>query len=648
MQFFKPDAFLLFWMLPAVGAAFFLSRRLWERRLSQFGQLQTVRTKLLPFYRSTFKIRFVCILLVFLFAILALARPQWGEEKKKVERRGVNIIFLVDTSLSMLAEDIKPNRFDKSKLEIKSFIRRLKGDRVGMVAFSGSGFLQTPLTLDYSAFFLFLDGVKVGYIPDPGTSLDRALRLAVDSFPKKELKYKSLILFTDGEDHEGGIEQALEAAKKAGVRIYTVGVGTAGGEPIPLRDEQGKKSGFKKDATGQVVITTLNQVLLEKIAGETGGIYVPSTPSEQEVDIVLKHLAGLGQKQFTERLITEKEDHFQFFLFWALFFLVLEMLIRRGKKAMAPALFPLFFLIFSGFLESPRDLNEKGNKLYEEKKYQSALESYRKAGVKTPENPTINYNLASTLYKVNEYQEASQSLEKSLAQAKDPALRSRAYYNYGNVHYRLGNFEKAIEAYEKALEINPKDVDAKYNLEFLQKKKSSFEKKDQERQKDQEKQQQQQQKEDQQQSQQQQQQQNQQQQNQEEQGQDQQQPQENQGQDQQEEQKEKEEQESKGQKEEEEQKQGDQQDRQQSSDQQEEEQEQKGEQEQPARQDQAEQQEQPKEEEQQGKAPKPLQGQMTLENALRVLDALKESEKELQDLRRPEIPKDPPPVAKDW
>ncbi len=663
MQFYHPQAFLLLWVIPLLLFIFWVSTRMRQARLKRFGDLGTIRTKLISNYNpSEIRKHLFCLIFVFLFAILALARPQWGEQNKKITRKGVDLVFLLDTSLSMLAEDIRPNRLEKSKREIQTFLKKLKGDRVGMVAFAGSSFLQTPLTLDYSAFLLFLDAMKVGYIPDPGTSLNHALRLAIRSFPPEELKYKAIVLFTDGEDHEGGIEQALEEVKKAKIRIYSIGVGAREGGPIPLRDENGRQNGFKKDRAGQIVVTRLNQPLLEKIAAESGALFLPSTPGEQEVDLVVRHLETLGQKQFKERLITDKEDHYQLFIFLAFLFLVLEMLIKKTVKAKPQAVLAILgFFLFSGFLDSPTALNEKGNAFYKEKKYQSAVESYQKAQVRRPDDPTIRYNLATTLYQVDSYQEAAKQLEKSISTAKDPNLKANALYNFGNTQYRLGNFEKAIEAYQQALEINPKDTDAKYNLEFLQKQKSNFEKKNEDRKNDKQQQNQQQN----QQQQQQNQQQNQQQQQDQQQKQDQQQQQQqNQQQDQQQDQQQQDQQQKQGEQQdqkqgEEEQEQQDQQSQQEKQDkpdqgeQQKEQQQQqdKTEQQQEEPQQGPEQKEQPQpgeDEKRQGPSPQPLQGQMTMESALRVLDALKASEKDLQDLRRPPVDPNQTPPAKDW
>ena len=686
MQFLKPEFFILLWAIPILFVLASISKRIWQSRIQSLGLAQTIITKLMPDYRKGHRgIQTFYIACVIFFGTLALARPQWGEEKRKIERKGVDVIFLLDTSLSMLAEDIKPSRLFKAKLEIKSIVKRLKGDRIGIVAFAGSSFLQSPLTLDYSAFLLFLDGIKTGYIPDPGTSLDQAVRLSLQSFPEENLKHKTILLFTDGEDHGGNIDQMLEEAKEAGIRIYSIGVGTEDGEPIPLKDEQGRRAGFKKDRSGQIVITKLNKPLLERIASETGGLYLPSTPSEQEIDLIFKHMETLGQKRFNEKIVTEREDHFQLFLFFALFFLCLEMFVRTTKKIKTTPLAILAcFFLFSGFLQSPKSLNDKGSEFYGEKKYQSAVDQYRKAKIKDPDDPKILYNLGTALYQSDEFSDASQEFEKAIEKVEDKNLKAQLLYNYGNSQYRLGKFEEAIESYKEALEINPDDKDAKYNLEFLENKKSLFDQKNDKQ--DPNKQQQNQQQDPQnQEDQQQQQQSSQQEQNedQQNQGQDQQdqqgqQDQDQQQQDQQQDQQDQQSQQQSEQQEGEEQKsgaqgQGEQQEDQDKGDQQQQGQGQEQEDQQEKEGDQQEQeapepqnegqgpekpqpmspsdqgQERPEgQADQQKKGQKPLQGQMTIESALRVLDALKEAEKDLQDLRRPPPPKNPPQVAKDW
>jgi len=670
MQFFKPENFLYLWLVPAVLAVFIFSHNLWRGRLGRLVQDEALLSKLIEGRRhGEWLVRAILVTLAVLCCVLALARPQWGDEKRSVQRKGVDIIFMVDTSLSMLAEDIKPSRLGKAKFEIETFIRNLRGDRVGMVTFAGSGFLQTPLTLDHAAFLLFLDAVQVGFLPDPGTSLVQAIQLALRAFPQKELKYKALILFTDGEDHEGAIEKAIEEAKQANVRIYALGLGSAEGEPIPLKNEKGERSGFKKDRSGRMVLTKLNAPLLERLAKETGGIYLPATPGEKEVEVILKHLRGWGEQQFEEKTVVEREDQYQPFLVLALILLIAEMLVRRKDRS-KPAVIGCLaaFFLFTGFFETSQDTVKKGNEQFQNKRYQSALEAYRKVQVKNPDAPEVLYDLGTTLYKVDSFQESAKDLEAAQAKTKDAKLKARTLYNYGNAQYRLGDFEKAIDSYKKALALDPTDKDSKYNLEFLQKQKSKIDKKDQDKKQDQKKQDQKQDRKNKDQSQQQQ-----------NQGQGQQDQQQNQGQGQldqnnpqNKDQKDQKEQ-GQGQQDQKDQQpqpkpqdQKEQKDQQNQKDQQQKEQEQKD-QEQKEKERQAQQQrdqeeqspkdkeeqnkqEQPQDQQgpKQGQQKQPLQGQMSMDNALNLLDALKESEKELQDLRRPPVNKNPPPVDKDW
>lgn len=654
MQFFKPEYFLYLWMVPAVLAVHYFSHRLWQKRIYRLVQDEKLLSKLVDGHRKNeWLFRAILMMLAVLCFVLALARPQWGDEKRTAQRKGVDIVFMLDTSLSMLAEDIKPNRLEKAKFEIETFIRNLRGDRIGMVTFAGSGFLQTPLTLDHSAFLLFLDAAQIGFLPDPGTSLVQAIHLAIRAFPQKELKYKALILLTDGEDHEGGVEKAIEEAKQANVRIYALGFGTTEGEPIPLRNEKGDRSGFKKDRGGQMVLTRLNPPLLEKIAKETGGIYLQATPGEKEVDVILKHLRGWGEQQFAEKMFVEHEDQYQMFLILALIFIIAEMLLRRKDKNPTAwmACLAAFFLL-TGFFETSQDTVKKGNEHFQNKRYQSALEAYRKVQVKKPDVPEVLYDLGTALYKVDAFQESAKDLEAAALKAKEPQFKARALYNKGNVQYRLGNFEEAIDAYKKVLALDPGDKDAKYNLEFLQKQKNKFDKKDREQKKEDQKkeprQDQQKNKQEQQQnqgqgegqnnqdpqSQKQKDQQQQQSQPQDQRNQDQQQKpqsQDQQSQDQQQKSKEQEQGEKEKQRQEEQQSQQEQRERQEQEKEQQTQQEQKN-----ARDERQEQQK------------RPLQGQMSMDNALNLLDALKESERELKDLRRPQVNKNAPPVDKDW
>ncbi len=273
------------------------------------------------------------VVVVFLL-ILSLARPQLGTRLRSVEREGQDIMIALDVSLSMLAEDIQPNRLEKAKHEIGSFINRLEGDRIGLIAFSGKAFVQCPLTLDYGAATMFLDVMEPDLIPVPGTALGEAIQKAVTSFVEKERKHKLLILITDGEGHVGEPLEMAKVASKEGVIIYCVGIGSSQGVPIPIIDERGNRTGFKKDRNGEVVMTKLDELTLEKIALETGGKYYRASTGEVELDKIYSDIEDMEKKELSSQQFAQYEDRFQGLLGVVLFLLVIEVLVpeRRREK----------------------------------------------------------------------------------------------------------------------------------------------------------------------------------------------------------------------------------------------------------------------------------------------------------------------------
>ncbi len=277
----------------------------------------------------------ILILVVMFLLILSLARPQLGSNLSTFKREGQDIIVALDVSVSMLAEDIKPNRLEKAKHEISSLIDKLQGDRIGLIAFSGKAFVQCPLTLDYGAAKMFLDMMEPELIPVPGTALSEAINKAITSFVEKERKYKVLILITDGEGHIGEPVETAKAASKEGVVIYCVGIGSSQGVPIPLSDERGNRIGFKKDRNGEVVMTKLDELTLEKIALETAGKYFRASTGEVELEKIYNDLADMEKKELASQQFSQYEDRFQGLVGLAIFFLVLEVLIperRRERK----------------------------------------------------------------------------------------------------------------------------------------------------------------------------------------------------------------------------------------------------------------------------------------------------------------------------
>ena len=291
------------------------------------------------FSRTKAVLRVVLLCGFFTCSILALARPQWGARLEMVRRKGLDLVIALDTSYSMNTEDIAPSRLEKAKREIRSLIARLKGDRVGLVAFAGTAVLYCPLTLDYGAANLFLDVLDTSVIPEPGTALGPAIQTATSAFSATERKYKILVLFTDGEDLEGDIAAAVDKARDGGVIIYTVGIGTPEGKPIPVRDEKGDIVEYRKDSGGQIVVSRLDETALAQIAVNTGGRYFRASASENELDAIYDEISKQEKKELESRLFQNFEDRFQYPLALAIAFLVAELWMseRRRKRSLTGA-----------------------------------------------------------------------------------------------------------------------------------------------------------------------------------------------------------------------------------------------------------------------------------------------------------------------
>ncbi len=322
----------LLWLIPAFIVFFIFVFRWKKAALARFGNMELIQKLTLGTSRARQIGKVVCLIAALTFIILALARPQIGTRLEEVKREGVDIIIAMDVSLSMMAEDIKPNRLEKAKHAVSSFIDLLEGDRIGLIAFAGVPFVQCPMTLDYSAANLFLDIMNPDLIPTPGTAIGDAILLAVKTFEQRERKHKVLILITDGEDHKGDPLKAAEVAAKEGVVIYTVGVGSPTGVPIPLHDERGANTGFKKDRQGQVVTSKLDEITLEKIALQTNGKYYRATGSEAELSKIYDEISKMEKKELASVKFSQYEDRYQYFLALAILLLAFEQLLSERKK----------------------------------------------------------------------------------------------------------------------------------------------------------------------------------------------------------------------------------------------------------------------------------------------------------------------------
>lgn len=323
--------YLYLLLLVPVLVLIFLYNQYWKRKKQrEFGDLELVK-KLSP-EKSVFKpvLKLAVLLLALIGLIFGLVNPKIGTKMETVKREGIDIVFAMDVSKSMLAEDIAPNRLEKSKQIVSQIINQLGSDRIGIVAYAGSAFPVLPITTDYSSAKMFLQSMNTDIVSSLGTSLDEAIKLSATYFDEKSKTSKLLILISDGEDHSEGAEDAAEEANKLGMKIITIGIGTEKGGPIPLR-VNGVVDGFKRNNNNEVVITKLNQESLTTIAKTAKGGYVDGKNTKEVLDYVKKSLDNIQKTEFESTQMANFQSQFQWFLGIAFFLLFLDIFLLERK-----------------------------------------------------------------------------------------------------------------------------------------------------------------------------------------------------------------------------------------------------------------------------------------------------------------------------
>ena len=440
------------------------------------------------------------------FLLLALAGPQWGVELVTSHAKGTQVVIALDTSTSMLAEDLKPNRLARAKSAISQLIDGLVGSRVGIVAFAGDAFLQCPLTTDASAAKSILRRLLPGMIRRPGTELGKAIEVSVEMLSKFE-GHKALVLLTDGENHG---KNALEMAKKAseeGVHIFVIGTGTPEGVPIPVKNPDDRVIGYKKDRTGKTVISRLGENSLIKVAQASQGAYFRATPTEEEIEEILRQIDALDKTEIKGGTANRYQNRYRFPLVLAFLSLLMALawpeLPRKPRGKKIPAVAALLLLMFCtvGPRAMPAEVDVwRGNGDYQDGNYGKALQHYHESG---PETDKGLFNGGAALYKMGETEKAA-GVYGALIERLDPdptspalpleldpkrkATAPKAYYNLGNSLYTMKRYDDAAAAYKRCLILDPSDEDCRHNLVLSlrprDKKKQQQKKKDQKKKKD--------------------------------------------------------------------------------------------------------------------------------------------------------------------
>ena len=497
---------ILLWL--ALAAALALSAFSWwawrtkQRLLKGFVGSKLLGNLTAGISPSLQKARMALAVAAVTLILLALARPQWGFDWEEARQRGLDVVVAIDTSRSMLAADIAPNRLARAKLAALDLKRLARADRVGLVAFAGSAFLQCPLSFDDEAFRQSVNALDVRIIPVGGSAIAEAIETARAAFKEKNDNHKVLVLFTDGEDNDGRAVEAAEAAARDGMRIFTIGVGTANGELLRLTDGKGRTD-YVRDDQGNVIKSRLNEKLLQDIARATQGFYMLLAGADTIELLYERGLAPLPKSEHTSRRLQRFHERYQWLLGLAIVLLSVEMLLPERTRmrrmqpstAVSPVPAKAAAILIALLLPWPALASvNSAQKDYKAGRFESALREYEKLLRDKPLDARLHYNAGAAAFQAKDYEKAQQHFGAASG-GQDTNLQQRALYNLGNAQFRAGEadaniserlkvWEQALKSYEGAVKLNENDQDATYNRDLVQKKLEELKQQQQQQQND--------------------------------------------------------------------------------------------------------------------------------------------------------------------
>ncbi|MCI7257481.1 MAG: VWA domain-containing protein [Prevotella sp.] len=493
-RFEEPTYLYLLAALPLIAILRWVLERKQLKRLKLFGDPTLLRHLMPDVSKMRPVVKFWMLLAAMALIIVMMARPQMGTRISHEKRTGIESIIAMDISNSMLAEDVTPSRLDRTKMMVENLVDNFTDDKIGLIVFAGDAFVQLPITSDYVSAKMFLSEIEPSLIATQGTDIATAINMAANSFTQQQGVGKAIIVITDGEDHEGGALEAAKAAKKKGMRVYVLGVGSDKGAPIPLGNGD-----YMKDRTGNTVMTKLNEEMCRQIAEAGGGAYIHvdnNTNAQRQLD---SELAKLSKKEMQSTIYSDYDEQFQAFGIIAIILLILEICIlesknpiaRRlnifGRKQRTTTLIVALLVASASFAQNDRRYITQGNKLFRSGQFDKAEVAYRKAIEKNPRNPQAHYNLGNSLMAQKKDSAAVQSFQKSTELETSKIRKAMAFHNMGVVCQQHKMYGEAIEAYKNSLRLNPKDDATRYNLELCkrqQRNQKNQDKQDQNKQKD--------------------------------------------------------------------------------------------------------------------------------------------------------------------
>jgi tetratricopeptide (TPR) repeat protein len=465
-----------------MASMYWYARKKKKNSILKMGDPGLIQQLMGQYNAKSFFNKFLLVTAAMLMLVLAIANLRVPTGAEKVNRNGIDVMIAIDVSKSMLAQDIKPNRLERSKQLLSRLIDKLGNNWIGIVIFAGKAYLQMPLTGDQAAAKMYLSSASTESVPTQGTVIGDALKMCFASFNAKEKKYKAVVLISDGEDHDEGAEEIAKQMAAEGVVINTIGIGSPGGAPI-MDESTGQ---MKTDAEGNTVISRLNEDALRSIAQKGNGSYQLFTNTEEVVANTANQLATMDQRSVTEDSLVNYKSFFQAFLALALVFLLIELLMSEMKKnkpvRLKTAVALLMAMVTSGvYAQGEKTIIKEGNDAYKKADYPAAVQAYGKVVEKNAANATAQYNLGNALYKSEKTEEAIAAYDKSVPQLSKPVEKGNAWYNKGVVFQNNKQLPECIDAYKTALKLDPDNEDARQNLQkALQQQKKEEEKKDKE------------------------------------------------------------------------------------------------------------------------------------------------------------------------
>lgn len=472
-RFEEPIYLYLLAVIPVLALVRWLLERKQHKRLRKFGDPELLSQLMPDVSRWRPAAKFWTLEAALALLIVMIARPQMGTRISHDKRTGIETIIAMDISNSMLAEDVAPSRLDRTKMMVENLVDNFTDDKIGLIVFAGDAFVQLPITSDYVSAKMFLSDIHPSLMATQGTDIATAINMATNSFTQQQGVGKAIIVVTDGEDHEGGALEAAKDAKKKGMRVYVLGVGSPNGAPIPLGN-----GNYMKDRTGNTVMTKLNEEMCRQVAEAGGGAYIHvdnNSNAQQQLD---NELSKLTKKEMQSTIYSDYDEQFQAFGIIALILLIIEICIldrknplaRRinifGRRQRTATVLLLLFAATVAVAQTDRQYVTSGNKLFRNGQFDQAEVAYRKAIEKNPRNPQAHYNLGNALMAQKKDSAAVQSLQKSTELETSKIRKAMAFHNMGVVCQQHKMYGEAIEAYKSALRLNPKDDATRYNLEL--------------------------------------------------------------------------------------------------------------------------------------------------------------------------------------